>query len=691
MAQAYSVRMANFSDVGKHVRGVPAMAVLSAGAAWCEPHGDPVLLDHPETSKYLQRNGPVVLCHGPVVARRLGLERFRSFDVLELFAFVRPAQFCVPTIRGVSSAMGLPLPNDLSAQAQALFDISRALLAELDGSDYPEASFAASVASRMESDGWIWGSSVVAALGDRTPSGNYNVWNRLAEWVDRTPSQSADLAAVTASETRSQLADLLSTESETRPEQADYASAASMAFVPRKEPDPTRVVIAEAGTGVGKTLGYIAPASLWARKNGGTVWLSTYTKNLQGQIDRELDRLYPDRETKHQRVVIRKGRENYLCLLNYEEAVNSRILPSDAESGALGLLARWIMATRDGDMIGGDFPAWLGGLLRQSHISGLADHRGECIYSACSHYRKCFVESAVRRARHAELVISNHSLVMVLGARNEDIGLLPSHYVFDEGHHLFDAADSTFTSRLSGRDTFELRRWLLGIEVGSVGRTRGLKGRIGDLVAEDSAAMVAMKAILESALMLPATGWQQRVADGSPQGELELFLCCVHQQVITQARPNDGYDLEIRPHPCVEGLLSVAMELERALSRLGVAMSAFELTIDRILHDSGSDMENGKRFRLEAVSQSLCRRRLELVTSWQAMLMSLPCEVPKWAIDRFAIERSNGRESDVGMYRNWVDPMVPFAESVVHLARTAQKTKTFCHNFSESFRNRLIS
>ena len=100
------------------------------------------------------------------------------------------------------------------------------------------------------------------------------------------------------------------------------------------------VVLAEAGTGVGKTLGYIAPASLWAERNEGTVWLSTFTRNLQRQIDRELDRLYPEAKAKAEKVVLRKGRENYLCLLNMEEALGrSALVP--AERIALGLMARW--------------------------------------------------------------------------------------------------------------------------------------------------------------------------------------------------------------------------------------------------------------------------------------------------------------------------------------------------------------
>ena len=126
---------------------------------------------------------------------------------------------------------------------------------------------------------------------------------------------------VSAEEARSRLAELLGDKAEARPQQADYAAAVADAFLPREYPDQPQAVLAEAGTGVGKTLGYIAPASLWAEKNQGAVWISTYTRNLQAQIASELDRLYPEPVQKRRRVVVRKGRENFLCLLNYEDAV----------------------------------------------------------------------------------------------------------------------------------------------------------------------------------------------------------------------------------------------------------------------------------------------------------------------------------------------------------------------------------
>src|SRR5262249_10179911 len=153
---------------------------------------------------------------------------------------------------------------------------------------------------------------------------------------------------------------------------------------------------------------------------------------------------------------------------------------------ALGLVARWAGATRDGDIAGGDFPGWLVDLVGRNRSLGLADRRGECIYSACEHYRKCFIERSIRRARRASIVIANHALPRIrapgAGDRDND---LRTRYIFEEGHHLFDAADSAFAGHLTGQETAELRRWLIGTDSG---RMRGLKRRVDDLVAGDQTA-----------------------------------------------------------------------------------------------------------------------------------------------------------------------------------------------------------
>ena len=90
------------------------------------------------------------------------------------------------------------------------------------------------------------------------------------------------------------------------------------------------MMLAEAGTGVGKTLGYLAPASLWAEANGTSVWISTYTRALQRQIERESASVYPDPAVRAKKAVVRKGRENYLCLLNFQDVAQAAMLGKDA-------------------------------------------------------------------------------------------------------------------------------------------------------------------------------------------------------------------------------------------------------------------------------------------------------------------------------------------------------------------------
>ena len=79
-----------------------------------------------------------------------------------------------------------------------------------------------------------------------------------------------------------------------RRQQQEFTDAATYAFGPREQAGAPTVALVEAGTGTGKTLGYLAPASLWAEKNGPGLWISTYTRNLQRQIVQEIAHLCPD-------------------------------------------------------------------------------------------------------------------------------------------------------------------------------------------------------------------------------------------------------------------------------------------------------------------------------------------------------------------------------------------------------------
>ena len=662
---------------------VPALVAAPGGAVLLSPDGEVETLTLAQANRRV-RDEPPMVCHLRSVAAKLKTEPFPAFDLLELFAFIRPAQFCVPTPRGLAEALNLPAPRNHEEEAELLPDAARALLEELitraPRLHASKQSDAKGIAWVMTKGGWIWAPSIIAALGADNDQGRgsaaMKVWDRLGEWSEHAPEAPAGNMPVDPSEARARLAQMLGEGAEQRPSQADYASAAALAFAPREMAGAPNLVLAEAGTGTGKTLGYIAPASLWAEKNLGPVWISTYTRNLQRQLDGELDRLYPDPSIKARKVVIRKGRENYLCLLNLEEAV-MRLIPRGGEgarpgeAAALGLMVRWAAATRDGDMVGGDLPGWLADLLGKARTIGLADRRGECIYSACPHFRKCFIERAVRKAKRADIVVANHALVMMQAAFGGlDDGVLPTRYVFDEGHHVFEAADGAFSAALSGLETAELRRWLLGAEADlQKSRARGLRRRCEDLVGNSEESAEALDEALRAARALPGPGWHQRLAESQPQGVCESFLSLVRQQVYARVGGQDNpYSLECEPRPPLPGLTDAALDLDVALERLARPLKTLAKTLTDLLSDEAAELESATRQRIEAIARSIDRRAITPIAAWRDMLGGLEHERRPEYVDWFAAERIDGRDIDIGFHRHWVDPSAPFAKFVAEPA-----------------------
>ena len=650
---------------------VGALALTARHAAWLSPDGEIEELTPSAVATRIS-NG-AILCHRQSVARRLQVDHLDGFDLLDLFAFVHPARFCLPTVRGLSAWLHMPEPKGLSAECVAIVDIARRLLSDLADGRADSQSDIVGLAGFMQRGGWNWGPSVMAALGVETSGVANNraldVWRNLPEWEDGPPEGPPGQNSVTPNEARKRLADMIAVErgyaAEARPQQADFASAVTPAFTPRESPDGPNAVIAEAGTGVGKTLGYLAAATLWAERNRAPVWVSTYTRNLQHQIDDELGRLFLDPDEKAEHVVIRKGRENYLCLLNYAEAVRGTTLQTGSAIG-LGLMARWAAATRDGDLTGGDFPGWLAELHGRARTFGLADRRGECVYSACDHYRRCFIERNVRRGRHADIVIANHALVMIQAALGgvED-SQLPTRYVFDEGHHIFDAADSAFSAHLTAQETAELRRWLIGSETNSRSRARGLKRRIEDLVAGDDTMLGLLEQITEAARSLPGDGWTQRLAGNQARGPTESFLFALRHLVYARAETSQSnYSLESEPRPIPADLLEVADALDKALAALERPMAGLARKLSEKLDNEAEKLPSEERRRLDAMARTLTRRGALTLAAWRAMLKCLHAGASPDFIDWFGIERTEGRDVDFGYYRHHVDPTVPFAGTI---------------------------
>ncbi|MBL6852125.1 MAG: ATP-dependent DNA helicase [Alphaproteobacteria bacterium] len=686
--------MASEPTPSRSWRILPALVPSPGGAVVCENDGAcrKVGLDE---ARRLFRSGNVLVAHAAFVSGRLKTPPAAAlFDVLELFAFVRPGAPFIPSALGLARAMGLLIPHTAEQQAAALRDAAIALLDLVQHAPEDVRQHMRVLAMTMGRAGWKWAGAIIDRLGEPEgklhPIAGMETWRGLPEWEDAAAPDKPGSLPVSADDARARLHSLVHRMGEMRPEQAEYTDAASFAFSARDAAGAPKVALVEAGTGVGKTLGYLAPASLWAEKNGPGLWISTYTRNLQRQIVQEIGHLYPDPDERAEKAVVRKGRENYLCLLNFEEAAKRTALAPGQRSVALGLIARWVGATPDGDVSGAGFPAFLGASIALSEVT---DRRGECVYAACPHYKSCFIERAIRRARHAPIVVANHALVIAQASQDwlnidETTDTPPEkrvRYVFDEGHHLFDAADSGFAPLLSGMEMTDLRRWVRGPEGGARSRMRGLQERLRDLLVDDREGEDILGEAINASGALSAAGWMSRLQGGGPRGPGELFLAAVYQHV--KARSGDDadsfYTLEADVEPLGEELKATARDLARGLKRLSVPLMRLSAHLRKQLDQMSDELQSYSRARIDAAARALAWRGKYVVPTWIAMLDSLEGERDPQFVDWFEIAREDGRDKDVGLERHWVDPTVPLARDVLAPAHGALITSATLRDIVE--------
>ncbi|MBL8470246.1 MAG: ATP-dependent DNA helicase [Rhodocyclaceae bacterium] len=212
------------------------------------------------------------------------------------------------------------------------------------------------------------------------------------------------------------------------------------------------VLVAEAGTGTGKTFAYLAPALL----SGAKVIVSTGTKTLQDQLyQRDLPTVREALGVPVS-VALLKGRANYVCQYHLDRALESGRLASREDAAHLREIARFAQITRTGDKAECEVP-------EHSPVWGLATStRDNCLGSECPHFKQCFVMLARRDALAADVVVVNHHLFFAdVMLRDEGMGeLLPAcnAVVFDEAHQLPETASMFFGESLTTLQLIELAR-----------------------------------------------------------------------------------------------------------------------------------------------------------------------------------------------------------------------------------------
>lgn len=221
-----------------------------------------------------------------------------------------------------------------------------------------------------------------------------------------------------------------------------------------------------------------------------------------------------------------------------------------------------------------------------------------------------------------------------------------------------------------------MKRWIAGPEKGSLGRRRGLAARLADLASYDEDCARAIAAALEGAEALPGSGWLQRIAEGTPSGPIEELLAAV--RAVTYARDETsgqeaGYGIETEAAQLEGNFVERAQQAAAALAAIRQPLIRLALRLEALIEDSPDWLDGQGRARIDGARHSLAWR-IDTLAAWEALLGRLGGPADPDFVDWLAVERSDAREFDVGLHRHFLDPMKPFAKTVLEPAHGVMLT-----------------
>jgi ATP-dependent DNA helicase DinG len=292
-------------------------------------------------------------------------------------------------------------------------------------------------------------------------------------------------------------------------------------------------LVAEAGTGTGKTYAYLVPALL----SGERVIISTGTKALQDQLFfRDLPRVRAVLGTR-QKTALLKGRANYLCLYRLEQTVREGVDVGAIQTPQLAAIRAWSARTRRGDRmelaeVPEDSPLW-------PRVTSTPEN---CLGVECPFYDDCHVFKARREAMEADVVVVNHHLLFAdLALKQEGFGeILPgaAAFILDEAHQIPELAGQFFSHSISARQLTDMARDALA-------ECSGVTGAIGLLLEPVEALQDALRKLRLAMEPLPSRGafalLQDRASVREALRDLGEQLAALAELLSSQAERSRGF------------------------------------------------------------------------------------------------------------------------------------------------------
>jgi len=409
---------------------------------------------------------------------------------------------------------------------------------------------------------------MVAAEAGAEGIGSYIVDNEVAQvMVVAEPARPKTMRPLNADEIAGVL-DEGGKLSRVMPEFEPRASQVEMAHDVTEVMSEGGILIAEAGTGVGKSFAYLIPSLAWAIGNGERVVISTATINLQQQIFKKDFPIVSSLFKKPAKAAVVKGRANYLCKRRLYEAIEEDALFSDS-SEKLKKILEWDNAGGSGDKadlaLPEDDPIW-------GRVCSESDY---CLASRCPYHDKCHIVRVRIEAASAQLIIANHHVLLAdLESKRTREGsvntILPAYQalVLDEAHSLEGSATSLFSEEFSKRSVLRLLSRLL---------RRKKRAQSGILPA------LYRLPDIRSEYLDAARGQIDRAASAADALDAAALAACAGKELSMLVRALDGASRA--------SFLAALHNLERELTTLLTGLSELLETMPPELEDDESIVE----------------------------------------------------------------------------------------------------
>jgi len=330
---------------------------------------------------------------------------------------------------------------------------------------------------------------------------------------------------------------------EYRPQQESMVRDVVHAFNKKK------VALIEAGTGVGKSMAYLVPVVYWALENKQKVVVSTNTINLQEQLIHKDIPFIRESLNKKFSAILLKGRSNYLCLRKAADFKKdtARISADNDQKWEIDLILTWMEQTRDGSL------SELNVIPSSDVWDSVCSESDNCTRARCPYFSRCFFYQSRRRAAQAQIIVTNHHLLMADMAVREQTGrkstgILPAFHklILDEAHHLVDVATSYLGLRLTPFSFYRNLGRLQNSRYPERGMVPGIYARLFELINQKNQKKIALIHKFVDTTFTPARKKCQEELEQIFE-EITLGILRCEEQILSP-----GEELKKRISPIVE-------------------------------------------------------------------------------------------------------------------------------------------